>query len=274
MQTDSKNIETLKKLGLTPLESKIYVALLKCGRAKVESIATVANVDRSNAYHAIKRLQNIGLIIKILNKPNFFEAISINDGLTVLLNRKEDDLDEMKNEAKKLISSMLFERPAQEPQFEIIKKPAELLIRDIIDICKNLENSIDLVLNTRTFVDTFLETFQYQRFLINRGVRYRLITENAITSLKLQKYSESLKKNNNFELRCVYKQPEVTFGIFDNHSVELSILPNLICKQSASLKTNHPGLIAVFQNYFDKLWHESIEYTQADKDGLTLSCPE
>ncbi len=54
--------DTLQKLGLTPQESAVYLALLKLGEASVQHIAKEADIQRPNCYAILESLAQKGLI--------------------------------------------------------------------------------------------------------------------------------------------------------------------------------------------------------------------
>ncbi len=62
-------IKDLKKLGLTPTECQVYVAVLELNGGYVSTIAQKADVERTNCYHALKTLIKKNLI-SITNRGN------------------------------------------------------------------------------------------------------------------------------------------------------------------------------------------------------------
>lgn len=67
---------TLQDLGLSPNEAKIYLALLTFGGSGVSTIALRAQVHRRNAYDAVHRLLEKGLIFEVHGgKETIYEAV-------------------------------------------------------------------------------------------------------------------------------------------------------------------------------------------------------
>ncbi len=60
--------EILQQIGLSPNEAKIYEALLDLKEAGVSEISSRTSIHRRNAYDAIKRLVEKGLVFPILSK--------------------------------------------------------------------------------------------------------------------------------------------------------------------------------------------------------------
>jgi sugar-specific transcriptional regulator TrmB len=85
-------IELLQELGLSPNEAKIYETLLQIGVAGVGDIATKANIHRRNAYDALQRLVQKGLVFTTFQKKeNRYSAVDPNK-LMELVREKETHL--------------------------------------------------------------------------------------------------------------------------------------------------------------------------------------
>ncbi len=61
--------QTLSQFGLTPNQSKVYMALLELGEAKVQDIGKKARILRTTTYEVLEQLKNIG-IIAMYNRSN------------------------------------------------------------------------------------------------------------------------------------------------------------------------------------------------------------
>ncbi len=60
--------DALKGYGLTPNQTKIYLATLELGSASVYKISQKATLPRSTAYELLEHLKNLGLVTKIEKK--------------------------------------------------------------------------------------------------------------------------------------------------------------------------------------------------------------
>ena len=59
---DCEEIQTFIRLGLTFVQSKVYLALIKAGFATIKTISKTAQLDRSEVYRGISELQRLGLV--------------------------------------------------------------------------------------------------------------------------------------------------------------------------------------------------------------------
>jgi len=97
----------LEKIGLSPVEIKVYLTLLKNGPLLAGKIAKIAEINRTNCYDAIKRLIEKGLVGFVVkaNRKTFHAQPP--DNLITLLNDKKEKLENDLNEDTKLISSII-----------------------------------------------------------------------------------------------------------------------------------------------------------------------
>ena len=87
------NTSILLELGLSPNEAKIYEALLIYGGSGVSSASLRSKVHRRNAYDALQRLLNKGLVSEVYGKlETIYEPVDPNK-LRELLEEKQRKLD-------------------------------------------------------------------------------------------------------------------------------------------------------------------------------------
>ena len=63
---ENNTISILEKIGLSPTEAKIYLALLDLGEANVRATADYIKTNRRNVYDAMIRLLDKGIIFAIV----------------------------------------------------------------------------------------------------------------------------------------------------------------------------------------------------------------
>lgn len=113
-------IETLRKLGLSQTEVKIYLALIELGLSLAGTITKKAQINRSNCYDGLQRLLEKGLISFVIKaQRKYFKAedpIRLQKMLEVQkqqLNEKEEELNSIlpeltlkskKNQEKPLVT--------------------------------------------------------------------------------------------------------------------------------------------------------------------------
>jgi sugar-specific transcriptional regulator TrmB len=101
LQDDDLNIFT--QLGLTHLETEVYIAIIKSGQSTASSIAKKLQIARAEVYRIIPELLKLGLIERIITTPNAFRAFPISMGLNTLLERNKKRQDKIQTEAKEFL---------------------------------------------------------------------------------------------------------------------------------------------------------------------------
>jgi len=87
--------EILRKLGLTPNESKVYLYLNKNGSKKAKEIAQNQKIPRSQTYHLLTALQNKGMVIMISGRIKKFKGIEFEKVLDILINNELKRIEEL-----------------------------------------------------------------------------------------------------------------------------------------------------------------------------------
>ncbi len=255
-----EDISTLTHAGLTLLQAKIYLTLALYDKQTIKLIAKAAKVDRANVYREILNLQKIGLVKKIISSPNIFEAIPVKDGITILLQRKEEDFEKISKETKKLAKHFSADKDnlvlKEEPQFVMIPKKV-MFIKTSISVIQNVQISNDTITSLRRFTQALPYSFKAHKIALERGAKTRVIIQKPETE-HFSKYLRTLITHPNFQLRYVTESPDAFGGCFDGKTVSILIDHIANITESAALWTDHPSFIALFQNYFERLWHSAI----------------
>jgi sugar-specific transcriptional regulator TrmB len=104
-------IEKLKMLGLTTVEAKVYLALLKLGASLAGKISKEAQLNRTTTYDALKSLLDKGLASFVVQANRKWFKATTPEILLELLKEKEE-------EAKKIIPGLtaLYRAPKEEHQ--------------------------------------------------------------------------------------------------------------------------------------------------------------
>src|SRR5262245_18760500 len=121
----SQNI--LQTLGLSPNEGKIYTTLVEKGESSINEISVAAGIHRRNAYDAVHRLIEKGLIFQIASKESHYNAVD------------PDKLSELLAEKQKELSSIL---PQLKHKFKHREAPEESYIYRGLEGQKNIWSDV------------------------------------------------------------------------------------------------------------------------------------
>ncbi len=126
---EERIIETLRQMGLTATEGKAYVALLKGHPATGYELAARSEVPRSAIYGVLHRLQGLGLVNAIQQKPAKFVPLPPARLLELFRSRFDRGLEQLEAELA------TFEADVSEPLTWTVRGYAPMLeqARTLID---------------------------------------------------------------------------------------------------------------------------------------------
>src|SRR3989344_2784510 len=101
------NAETLEKIGLTPGESKTYLALLDVGQSTTGPIVERSGVSTSKTYKILKRLEHKGLVSHIIKNNTVHWSPANPRRILELLEGEEQEIIEKKSEVKSILPELL-----------------------------------------------------------------------------------------------------------------------------------------------------------------------
>lgn len=249
------NISLLMDLGLTNVQAKVYCSLVEIGRSTITQIAHSSKVARADVYRTMTALQDLSLVEKMIANPIEFEALPLQDGLSLLLQRKNKENKELQARATKLLnenenkSVQMFQNlktqfvliPAKEAAFRRNRKAIE-----------ETKISIDVISSWKKTNQALFAWSQEIKEATKRGVKLRIIQEKPDAD-RLPAFSRLFENTPKIEIRYIPEcSPDLT--LWDKKEVFLTILPDAKLDQSPILWSNHPSLVLIMQDYFESKW--------------------
>ena len=257
-----EDVQTLTGFGLTFLQAKVYLTLVRTGNSTVRKIAEKANIARQEVQRVAAELQSLGLVEKLLVNPTEFEPLPINDAVTFLLERREKvslELEQkanmlLKNFANNQVESIDEEKMAQ----FVITSGKEAIIRKSRMVVDRTKESCDLI-------NGFWKNVGYASFLfreqsiqaLKRHVKIRLVAAKLPEEQSAQEIFEYSIASRNAEIKFVSSSLPAILGIYDKKELLVYTSPEKLIGDSPMLWTNNLALIAAVQTYFNKLWKQA-----------------
>ena len=262
-----RKILQLCQFGLTPLQAKVYLALLRLGHGGAGEIAREARANRAETYRVLKKLQKLGLVEVYLARPKQFNPVYPVKALSNLLAHMKERITKlmgMKEEIGHWLISIMGKTSivpeVGEVRFQIIDDRNQVYNK-VREMFKRAEDEISVILGKvelpriiRRGLDDTLRT------CARKGIKIKIITQIDAHNLR------GVKALLNFcEIRH-YDDISFHTVIVDNKEIILGAAnmgyPSDKMKE-ANLWTNSPSLINALQDFFDRLWHDSmtVSYT-------------
>ncbi len=239
----------------------MYLALVKSGPLKVIQIAKISSVARPDVYRTVSRLQELGLVKKIVSSPNEFSAIPIFDALSMLLQKKRSDQAELAQKADILIEkyNTLQNKTSQEKLNQFVFIPEkETLIREKLKAAENTKEKILLMIPLKKFCPVLTNFRDEFNKAIKRKVNFQIITEQTENKIELKKLLKDLNKSDYFEVRTVPPPLPADFGIYDGKEMRLSISSKSAYDGAPDIWSNNCDVVELLEDYFKIKWNTAV----------------
>ena len=260
---DIKDIDALTSLGLTVLQAKVYFALANSGKATIKILAKNTNIARQDIYRLTAELQEIGLIEKILALPNEYRAVTLKEGVALLLQRKNKENFEIRKKADELLQRQKNENIKNlskegKSQFILIPEKTALALKLKKEI-ESAKKSADVICSWKKFTQGFGLLGAELDDALKRGVTFRFIVEKPSQEQPWSNSAQIFMKKPNFKVRTLRQIPDCIIAIYDDKELLVSISSEGNVTESPAIWANNSGFITVFQEFFDSRWKKSEE---------------
>ncbi len=263
MESEPTEVQTLTDLGLTLVQARVYLALARFGISKIALLAKASDVARPDVYRTLNKLYELGLVEKLVEVPVQFKALPIEEGIKVLLIKKQAEYERLKNETDALLGSFkkrnMIDQAEAANQFILIPQK-EAIVNRIRQAIDNSRYSVSVVISWKRFVhgvgNVFLESAQRAA---ERKINYRFIVEKAPSEEVNEAGNKLWNIYPSFQARFLVNMPKTVFGLYDSRELFVIIDPKMDISGSPALWTNNKGLIGLAQDYFEMLWQTAAE---------------
>jgi sugar-specific transcriptional regulator TrmB len=92
----------LVNFGLTANQSKVFVYLGKYGSKSASEISKALQTPRTETYHLVNSLQNMGLVTAELSHPTKYTAMDMKQAIQTLIKQEQSRIDTMANQEEPL----------------------------------------------------------------------------------------------------------------------------------------------------------------------------
>ena len=249
--------KALTDLGLTISQARVYFQLSRSGICTAKTISKISRVAREHIYEVMPQLHDLGLVEKIIGVPSKFRALSIQDGLHLLLRRRAIKTHELQGKTKEIVTNWVNNNlkivsQESDDQFILIpgKKALNLKIKEALFEAR--ESLCCLGSHKKISQALYAYTEELSR-AINRGVKVKIVTETGEDKIvmpeKLEKYHSS--KEQNLEIRYVLNQLTSHILVVDKKQVLINTSLKSEFAESPALWSNNSSIVSLAQDHFD-----------------------
>lgn len=261
----SKLLNSLKTLGLSDYEAKVYSVLTLFDNAEPKKLIEYLEISKPSVYESLRSLESRGLVVLINTKPSVYKAVNSKMAMKILMDVHEEAFKDASCELMNLEKENIREK-STEPLWTIHgKNNVSYKLKNMI---KNVSKEIDGVMS-----DNYLP---YIEPLTGKGLKFRLL---IISEEKgLQKRLETVFKDDEIQLMVISKSffteeceqigqfaqelissfdlNNVFITVFDNS--EFIYIPPVTDEEVKGLSTSNKALV-IWTKISNELWWSSLE---------------
>ncbi|MBI2663213.1 hypothetical protein HYX15_01635 [Candidatus Woesearchaeota archaeon] len=241
--------DSLKKIGLTEGETKVYLSLLELGSSSTGKITRRSGISGSKVYEVLDRLSNKGLVNSVIkNGVKYFESSSPTKILGYLEEKKEE-IEKEKQEIQRIIPNLILKQQSTiKTEIRVYTgwEGMKTVNEDIINNLRKGEEwlSMGLTEQPKTWEIYFTKK---QKIRAKKGIKHKhLINE---------KYKSLYKKRKNLQntkFRFLSKDFEMPISTeIYNNKIAIFIL---IKEAPTSIIIENNLVAESFRKYFYVLW--------------------
>ncbi len=253
-------VSDLTRLGLTDIEAKVYVTLLKKRNLSVKEISSAAKTNRTQTYDILAKLVEKGMCIEIFGNVKKYQAVKPEKVMKTI----QTDLEKQKNIAENLASTLgiVFKNndKSNDPLDFIKVFRTNKVIRDhVFDLTTRAQETI-CVFNKPPFAmnpdRNEPETVSIQKGVVNRTI-YE-IEDDIDSFLRKIKYFQSTG-----EMIRINEKLPLKLIIFDKRTVMMTLYNNLGQESTfTAMAIEQRDFASSMADIFDLYW--GISYTPED----------
>jgi HTH-type transcriptional regulator, sugar sensing transcriptional regulator len=261
-------IGDLTRIGLSDIEAKVYLTLLKKRNLTVKEISTTAKINRTQTYDILANLVKKGMCIEIFGNVKKYEAIQPEK----VMNNIQSNLEKQKNIAKKLSSTLgdVFknnEDNLNPLDFIKVLRTNKVIKDHVFNLISNAEKTI-CVFNKPPFAMT-PDRNEPEKRSIKKGITHRSIyeveadTNSFISKIKhFQGTGEIIRINKKLPLKLIIFDKRTVMMTLHNNSDQGSLFTAMSIEQEDFANS--------MADIFEVFWNNSItinEYLKKEKRG-------
>jgi sugar-specific transcriptional regulator TrmB len=263
--SDDDTFQTLVRLGLSGSQARVYLVMTRVGAAKASAFWKLAKVGRQDMYRVLQELQKLGLIEKVIAAPAEYRAIPLAEGVSILFQRKKNEISSLQTEAMKLVETQHPNAQAATllDQYQCVMIPEkEATFLRISQMFDRAQRSISVSTTTKRILAAF-SAFKFAEAL-NRGVQVRVIV-NTGNKNWFEKLKQPFSTKPNFKLRWMLCKPASAYAIFDEKECGVATSAEAGLLDACLLYLNYPDIVKLLLHHFNMQWNIAKEIQSGKK---------
>lgn len=250
-------LHTLKQIGLSEGEIKVYEALLSLGECTKTSLAKKSGISPSNIYDVTNRLVEKGLISRLeKNGVSHFSPASPAH-LKLFLGQKKKMIEEEENIVDKILPTLLaeFQKVRETVNVEVFQgwNGMNTVFQDLLDECdKGDENYIFGASKGEPEQQADRFFVKYSRLRAEKGIVTKIIFNEELRKRKDR--IDFFKKSGNYTIRFLKQSTPAEIMMYKDKSCIIILTKEPLIIRIASREVTNS-----FMQYFDIMWKSAVK---------------
>ncbi|MGY5875402.1 MAG: MEDS domain-containing protein [Candidatus Thorarchaeota archaeon] len=264
----------LTEFGLTPYQSMVYLAIVKLGLTTASRVSKLTGVRREEVYRTLPKLEEAGLVERVLGRPVKVRALSVEDALSILIKKKkeaaEKEISDLTSKKDELLGSLNdFVSPAEldedQAHFVLTSDKDSVIVRTLSAV-SNAKREIDIVDSSHNILRFILTYTEPLANMQTKGVVVRILSDCPDDPVFIPSTLEEHFPGNEILLR--YSE-DVSAGyiLIDQKEAIITTSIGGVKSDSRRLWTDDSSLVSILYRDFDEQFHSSTEWQSYTKSS-------
>ena len=230
--------DQLMKVGLSPNESKCYIALLKLGSASANELSRKSGIHRVSIYDALRGLVEKGLVSQITKASKLLFEAGNPEKLLQIIKEKEEQLEN----AKKIIPELLLD-------FKMAKEKQEIHSFKGIAGIKTIFSEM---LKSKTEILDFGAEFKVKEFLPHDYPKWD--KDRVKNKIKMRIVANIKIKPTKIPLTDIKYVPEESQSDVSTYIFDGKVALVMWVEGPMGVIIEHKAVYESYKNHFEYLW--------------------
>lgn len=251
--------QALSKFRLNRNEIRVYLYLARFGAHKAQSIAEALGVHRTEAYKILTRLEEQGLISRVMERPMKFLAVPFENVLNNLIEERRQriyQMEQRKAELLKIWASLPEPEKVnrRKETFQVLEGKKHISVR-LNELLQNAGKEFHMIVSDDNLIWLYNTPFldDVQKKAEKDGLTTRLMTNYSPTSSYVLDQMEIGKGD------FSYLKKEKISGFFINDKREMILIVANNQNNVTGMWTNYKTLVESYIILFSLLWKSNHE---------------
>lgn len=218
---------------------------------------------REDIYRIMPKLQELGLVEKIIDAPSMYAALPIQDAFETLMKSRDKVTCELQAKTKEIIQNFNnnnIRTTLEEEEHEFVLMPIERAVSKRKQMIDGAQKRIDFITSWQRFTQSDVSYAANLRNALKKNVQIRVIVGKPEDEKSMLEIIQSWReKYHCFNARWIPRTPNAHLMLVDNQKVLFAKSTTTSFEESSFLWSINQSLVSVIEDYFEMMWTTSSE---------------